>query len=70
MFVIMYILPYLVTDESSVFHLKTALNESYMELTAVYICFVAFFTYCQFEVCLLFYTPLYLVSSYLTSTHE
>ena len=56
-------------DDDS-FFIKTAYNESFMILTTTYILFTAFLTYCEFKICLFFYTPLYLVSIFVFSTQQ
>jgi len=63
---IMNIIPAYVTQES-IFYVKTIFNESYYAVSLLYIYALCVFTYCEFKLCLIVYTPVYLVVAYLLS---
>jgi len=55
-----------VSDIDSAFYFDKMWSECFLRLTVIYIITMALFSYCEFMISLLVYTPLYLVSSYLT----
>lgn len=70
-FIVLNFLPILFNfDEESAFQVKTAYNESFFQMIAVFILCMSFFTYCEFKLCVLFYSPLLLVSIYFYSTAQ
>ena len=61
------IVPGLIDDETSIFHVKKFYNESYLQITVLYILCQTLVTYCEFRLSLLFYTPLYITAVYVLS---
>lgn len=53
-------------DTTSVFHVEKVLSDCYLRFTVIYIMTMAFFSYCEFQLCFFVYTPLYIASCYTT----
>jgi len=49
-------------DTESMLFLQTTYNENFVSTTVVYIIIMAFFTYCEFLLCLFLYSPIYLAT--------
>ena len=66
--VLMEIVQSLSKDPDSFFYRQAEYNGVFMNFTSSYIILMGYFSYCEFNLCLLFYTPLYLVGSFIIST--
>ena len=55
-----------VEDVDSVLYLEKVWDDYFLRFTVIFIMTMAFFSYCEYMLSLFVYTPLYLVSSFLT----
>ena len=49
-------------DPDSILFVQTQYNENFIQITVLYVATMAFFTYCEFLLCLFVYSPLYFIS--------